>query len=200
MRLTNSVVLSAAMVGAVLSACGPAGQPRIYRVAIDVSPITTLADPQCFHSNMTNNADTIVDTQYRSETQWVVWDAAEQKQFLDMGNSKFNLGDAPTITVSDSIEGGQNVFTANRQELLRGLITEQRSTTITVNFSDLGATPTGTIALDAQYQCANAQATCPSDPLQRSCKATLNWVARKIEVQQLAPYTPVGGGINVSTR
>lgn len=182
-----------------LTACGPAGQPRIYRVAVDTTPVQNLNNPQCFKGNMPNLNQITQEQNYRQEAVWVIWDAAESKQYLDMGNSTFTMADSPTIKVTDLIEGTQNVFSATRQQQDRGNIIELQTTNVVTTLSDLNATPTGTIALNAQYQCQNGSAPCPAEPNKRSCNVTLNFWARKIEVQQTANYTPAGTGISAST-
>jgi hypothetical protein len=194
------VLVSGVAMGACFTGCGPAGQPRVFRVAIDTSPITSLTDPQCFTGNMPNVTDTVSEVAYRQEAIWVVWDAAEGKQYLDMGNTRFKMGDSPQIEVTDLIEGANNTFSGNRQELTRGLLIEQRSTGIVTTFNDLNATPSGTISLNAQYQCQDGSLRCPNEPAQRSCRVSLKFLARKIDVQQTTVYAPTGSGITATTR
>ncbi len=200
MRNTLAALVTGLAMIAFFTGCGPTGQPRVFRVAIDTSPITSLTDPQCFTGNIPNVTDTISEVAYRQEAIWVVWDAAEGKQYLDMGNSKFKLGDSPEIDVTDLIEGANNTFSGNRQQLTRGLLIEQRSTGIVTTFSDLNATPTGTISLNAQYQCQDGSVRCPNEPAQRSCRQQLTFLARKLDVQTTAIISPVGSGITASTR
>ncbi len=175
------------------------GQPRVYRVALDITPIKTLQDPQCFKANMPPTALTVQEQNYRTETTWVVWDGADSKQFMDMGLSKFTLADSPQVVVDDLIEGADRAFTATRVRTLRSTITELEKTIVIANWNDLNATPTGTLVIDSSYQCANGTSNCPNEPNKRSCKQTLNFWARKIEVSQTTGVSNQGGGLSVTT-
>jgi hypothetical protein len=191
----------AALATTSLFACGPAGQPRIFRVAVDVTPVKTLNDPQCFKGNMPNLNQITQEQNFRKEAIWVVWDAAESKQYLDMGTAtSFTLADSPTINIDNLIEGAANVFSATRQESDLGAIRELRTTNVVTTFNDLNATPTGTVQLNAQYQCQDAANKCPNEPNQRSCRAQLNFWARKIEVSQATGYSSEGTSISEKTR
>jgi hypothetical protein len=190
----------AAVASASLFACGPAGQPRIFRVAVDVSPVKTLNDPQCFRGNMPNLNQVTQEQNFRAEAIWVVWDAAESKQYLDMGSTtSFTLGNSPEIKIDNLIEGTANAFSATRQESDIGTIREMKTTTVVTAFNDLNATPTGTVVLDAKYQCQDGNQQCPQNPAFRSCHAQLNFWARKIEVTQSTGYSSEGTSIKAST-
>jgi len=175
------------------------GQPRVYRVAVDVTPIKALQEPQCFRANMPPSNVTVQEQNYRSETSWVVWDGAEAKQFMDMGLTRFTLGDSPEVVIDDLIEGADRSFTATRVRTLRSSITELEKTIVIANWNDLGASPVGTLDIDSSYQCADGTAKCPNEPNKRSCKQKLNFWARKVEVNQTTGYTSQGGGLTVST-
>jgi hypothetical protein len=189
------------LVGLLLTGCN-AGQPRIFRVALDTGPVKGLQDPQCFHGNMPNLSTIVQDTSLIAELNWVVWDGADQKQFLDMGTESFSLADAPTIVVDEMIVGGSNTFSGTRVQQDRNGIIELQTTTVTAAFSDLGPTPTGTLDLDAKYQCQDGDSShkCPSEPNKRSCHTQLNFWARKVDVSQTTAYSNVGSGLTVSTR
>lgn len=181
--------------------CGPAGQPRIFRVAIDTTPVKTLNKPECFKGNMPNLNQITQEQNFRKEATWVVWEAAEKKQYLDMGSAtRFTLADAPTINVDNLIEGADNVFSATRQQQDRGAIIELSTTNIVTTFADLGATPTGTVQLNAQYQCQSATSPCPAEPSKRGCSAQLSFWARRIEVSQNTNYAPEGTSITETTK
>ena len=172
------------------------GQPRIYRVAVDKTPVRTIAVPSCFrNNNLPAGRGNITEQNYRSEEEWVIWNGADQTEYLDIGTQTYNLGDAPTIRISDVIEGSEKTFSAlrNEQKPIADQYTEARQTQISVKFNDYSAVPVGTIALNAQYACIKGRSDCPvgdaSPQDAASCSSSLNFVARKIDVQQLTAYT-----------
>jgi hypothetical protein len=171
------------------------GQPRIYRVAVDATPVRTIAVPSCFrNNNLPAGRGNITEQNYRSEDEWVIWNGTDQTEYLDLGTQTFNLGDAPTIRIADVIEGTDKTFSAlrNEQKPIADQYTEARQTQISVKFNDYSAVPTGTIALNAQYACIKGRADCPvgdaSPQDAASCSSSLNFVARRIDVQQLTAY------------
>lgn len=171
------------------------GQPRIYRVAVDETPVRTIAVPSCFrNNNLPAGRGNITEQNYRSEDEWVIWNGVEQTEYLDLGTQTFDLGDAPTIRVSDLIEGTDKTFSAlrNVQKPIGDSYTEARQTQISVKFNDYSFAPVGTIALNAQYACIKGRADCPvgdaSPADAASCSSQLNFVARRIDVQQLTAY------------
>lgn len=171
------------------------GQPRLYRVAVDATPVRTIAVPSCFrNNNLPAGRGNITEQNYRSEDEWVIWNGTDQTEYLDLGTQIFNLGDAPTIRVSDLIEGTDKTFSAlrNEQKPIADQYTEARQTQISVKFNDYSAVPVGTIALNAQYACIKGRADCPvgdaSPQDAASCSSSLNFVARRIDVQQMTAY------------
>lgn len=65
-----------------------AGQPKLYRIAIDETPIRTIANPSCFRGNiLPSGRGTLTEVNYRKEDEWVIWDSLD-KQYLDMGDRK----------------------------------------------------------------------------------------------------------------
>jgi hypothetical protein len=171
------------------------GQPRIYRVAVDETPVRTIAVPSCFrNNNLPAGRGNITEQNYRSEDEWVIWNGVDQTEYLDLGTQTFDLGDAPTIRVSDLIEGTDKTFSAlrNVQKPIGDSYTEARQTQISVKFNDYSFAPVGTIALNAQYACIKGRADCPvgdaSPADAASCSSQLNFVARRIDVQQLTAY------------
>ena len=171
------------------------GHPRLYRVAVDVTPVRTIAVPSCFrNNNLPAGRGNITEQNYRAEDEWVIWNGTDQTEYLDLGTQTFNLGDAPTIRVSDLIEGTDKTFSAlrNEQKPIADQYTEARQTQISVKFNDYSAVPTGTIALNAQYACIKGRADCPvgdASPQDAArCSSSLNFVARRIDVQQLTAY------------
>jgi hypothetical protein len=172
------------------------GQPRIYRVAIDQTPVLTIAVPSCFrNNNLPAGRGNVTEQNYRLEDEWVIWNGTDTTEYLDLGTQTFNLGDAPTIRVTEVIEGTDKTFSAlrNEQKPIADQYTEARQTQISVKFNDYSFSPTGTIALNAQYACIKGRADCPvgdaSPQDAASCSSSLNFVARKIDVQQMTAYT-----------
>lgn len=171
------------------------GQPRIYRVAVDETPVRTIAVPSCFrNNNLPAGRGNITEQNYRSEDEWVIWSGVDQTEYLDLGTQVFNLGDAPTIRVNDLIEGSDKTFSAlrNEQKPISDFYTEARQTQISVKFNDYSFAPTGTIALNSQYACIKGRNDCPVGDLSpsdaASCSSQLNFVARRIEAQHITAY------------
>lgn len=171
------------------------GQPRIYRVAFDLTPVLTIAVPSCFrNNNLPAGRANTTEQNYRTENEWVIWNGTDQTEYLDLGPQQFILGDAPTITISEVIEGIEKTFSAQRtvQKPIADQYTEARQTKISVKFNDYSFAPAGTIALEAQFACINQRGVCPTgnDSPQdaASCSSSLNFVARRIEAQQTTAY------------
>lgn len=171
------------------------GQPRIYRVAVDQTPVRTIAVPSCFrNNNLPAGRGNITEQNYRVEDEWVIWNGVEQTEYLDLGTQVFNLGDSPTIRVSDLIEGTDKTFSAlrNEQKPISDFYTEARQTQISVKFNDYSFAPTGTIALNSQYACIKGRNDCPVGDLSpadaASCSSQINFVARRIDAQQGTSY------------
>jgi hypothetical protein len=172
------------------------GQPRIYRVAVDLTPVKTIAVSSCYrNNNLPTSRVSTSEQNYRSEDEWVIWNGVDQTEYLDLGTQSFDLGDAPTIRVTDVIEGTDKTFAALRteQKPVSDLYTEARQTQISVKFNDYSFAPTGTIALNAQYACLKGRADCPigdaSPQDAASCSSQINFVARRIDAQQLTAYS-----------
>lgn len=193
------------------------GQPRIYRVAIDGTPVSTIAVSSCFRNNNLPSDRGNTDEQFfRAEAEWVIWSGVvvngAQVEYLDMGDTslgapgsgvragQFKLGDAPVITVGALIEGTDKTFTASRHEQkpIGSRYTEIRQTQISVKFDDYSFSPTGTVALGAQFACTDRDIPCPgkgstpssdAPPDAASCSSSIKFVARRIEAQQITPYS-----------
>jgi hypothetical protein len=183
MRSIKAVVFG---VLSVLSVAGcNSGQPRIYRVALDEG---TPIQSSCRKDSTTSNPLVVTQENFRAQDEWVVWDGAST-QYLDLGKQEWKLGDAPKIEVEDLIEGSNKVFTATRFVTLNvpGL-TEKRTTQVSVTWSDFGAAPTGTIDLQARYECQGCPVPNPA-PDAASCSTTIKFSARRIDA---APTTEYG--------
>lgn len=171
------------------------GQPRIYRVSVDMTPVRTIAVPNCFrNNNLPAGRGNLTEQGYRAEDEWVIWTGVEQTEYLDLGTQTFNLGDAPTIRVADLIEGKDKVFSAvrNEQKPIGDQFTEVRQTQISVSFNDYSAAPTGTMSLNSQYACIRGRIDCPlgeaSAADAATCTSSLSFVARRIDAQQMTFY------------
>lgn len=200
MRL--STVFFAALAFVSLVGCG-GNQPRVFRISLDRTPEKSISNPSCYKDSRLPGGGTTTEVNYREERYWVIWDgvdaAGTAKQFLDLARPTFKLGDSPTITVTGLVEGSDRTFSAQRNitnNFPGGIqATETRQTIVTVTFSDLNNTPTGTVSLNAQYACVPGQQQCPTPnpiPDSVSCQTTLNWSGRKIEGQQIIAYQPEG--------
>lgn len=199
MRSMKLVALSAVSLLALVG-CNN-GQPRIYRVAVDKTPIRTIAVPSCFrNNNLPAGRGNITEQNYRDEDEWIIWqgnlnEQNKQIEYLDLGTQAFDLGDAPTIRVSDLIEGTEQTFSAlrNEQKPIGSDYTEARQTQISVKFNDYSFVPTGTIALSAQYACIRGMIECPTGNASpadaASCSSNLNFVARRINAEQITNFT-----------
>lgn len=198
MRFMKPVVL-AALSFVALTGCNN-GQPRIYRVAIDETPIRTIAVPSCFrNNNLPAGQGNRTEQNYRSEKEWVIWAGLDQTEYLDLGNQQYKLGNAPLIDIKDLIEGTNKTFSALRsvQEPEGDSYTYARQTQIQVTWDDYSYSPKGTIALNAQYACIRNRIDCPGTGTTpsdlapadaASCQSTINFVARAIDAQRITAY------------
>jgi hypothetical protein len=191
---SSKLVIPGALALLMLVGCN-SGQPRLFRIAIDETPIRTIANPACFRGNtLPSGRGTLIETNFRKENQWVIWDGVD-KQYLDMGQQTWKLGDAPTIEVSDLIEGGaERTFSAQLLAVtpFPGLdATESRQTQVVVSWNDYSAAPSGTIGLSAAYACVAGRDQCPNPnptPDSVSCSAVLTFFGRRIDVTQTMNY------------
>ncbi len=171
------------------------GQPRLYRVALDETPVLTVNTPTCFrNSELPQGRNNTTEQNYRSEDEWVIWNGVDQTEYLDLGTQAWTLGNAPTIRVTDLIEGTNKVFNASRnvQTPVSDQYLELRQTTVSATFDDYSAVPVGTVSLNAQFACTKVRGDCPTGlnlaQDAASCTANLKFVARRIDVQQLTAY------------
>lgn len=195
----RSLVLSALAVVA-MSGCN-AGMPRLWRIAIDNTPLYNITDSGCYvDKQLPTNRQLINEVNFRDESEWVIWDGdtgtdGKTKQYLDIGTKQIRLAEAPVINVTALIEGNSTdkEFTGQRNEV-RTVTTynESRQTQITIKWNDYGQSPTGTVRLDARFACAGTN--CPSRPPSdgANCAAQLNFVGRRIETQAMTVYGNTG--------
>ncbi len=172
--------------------CGPS-QPRIYRVAIDLSPMTDAALPASCFIDQAKPADVVSAQNLRLEKEWVVWDGASPKAYLDQnGGTPWKLGDATPIDIVEMIEGSDKSFTGSKTRTTTSAapayaLTEQASVNIT--FEQWSQVSNGTLVLSSQYSClANPQTNCPANRV--SCgPITLPFVARRVDTTKTSVYT-----------
>jgi hypothetical protein len=194
----RSSVFFAVVALAALSGCNN-GQPRIYRVAVDTTPLRTIADPSCYKNSQLPSGDQITEVNYRQEHQWVIWDSGDGKQYIDIGQVSFKLGDSPKIDVTDMIETSQSgTFQGSRNETntapgnAGSMVNETRQTSITVTFNDEGAAPAGNVQLRAQYACVGNCFQPNPTPDSVSCATQLSFEAHRIDTSRIEAYSPVG--------
>ncbi|MBX5484212.1 MAG: hypothetical protein IRZ16_20490 [Myxococcaceae bacterium] len=192
--MRSSIALAVAATAVALSACNT-GQPRIYRVAVDLSPVLNLP-PTCFSNNEIPGGTVRQSvTNWRGEYEWVIWDGVDGKQYLDLGEgATFDLGDAAPISVVGVIEGQDNTFVGT--ETISRLPDNNnysyvRTKVITVTFNDQGASPTGTVDLNSSYTCTNCADGETEQPGNKNCSTRLNFTARRIDA---SPTTGYGSG------
>ena len=150
-----------------MSGCN-SGMPRLWRIAIDSTPLSNIADSGCYvdkqrrrhrqhdHEHRRDN--------FRARVEWVMWDGdtgtdGEIKQYLDIGSKSIGSAEAPAITVTALIEGNatDKQFTGQRNEVrqsLPGARQREPSHADHHHVDDYGLSPTGTVRLDARYVCA----------------------------------------------
>lgn len=197
MRLRVAVIVGSLSCLGLVACSG--GEPQIYRVAIDETPIRTLTIPSCFKGNVVPNDRQSVDEQnFRKDDDWAIWDGAD-KQYLDLGSQQWKLGSAPTIDVGDLIEGsgvanaaGKYEFSARRtQNSQSGNVQESRQTTVTVTWDDYSAAPTGNIQLTSTYACVGQDCNAISGavPDSASCSLAINFAARRVDAQPMTMYS-----------
>ncbi len=196
----RSSVFFAVLALAAFSGCNN-GQPRIYKVALDKTPLRTIADPSCYKNSQLPSGDQVTEVNYRVDAQWVIWDTGDGKQYLDIGTAQFKLGDAPTISVSDMIETSQaGTFQGSRNEtntaagagIPPSTVNETRQTSITVTFNDEGAAPSGNLQLRAQYACVGNCLQPNPSPDSVSCATQLSFEARRIDTSRIEAYSATG--------
>jgi hypothetical protein len=166
-----------------VGAQGPKGDPSLdpsstyYRVAVDISALANLP-PSCFLNNTVPTIKTIT-TNLRAEQSWNVWTAADNKQYLDVGNFSVTLGHADPVVIGGLVEGSANVFSAQivQQKLPDpgSTYTYTKTTSAIFTLDSVGETPKGTIDLSSQYTCTS----CTNNDNKVNCAAKLTFNARR---------------------
>jgi hypothetical protein len=199
-----SLLLVGALSSFALSGCN-AGQPRMYRVAVDNTNERNVGTPTCYIGNQVPSTPPNTYTNYYTEGQWTIWGGAKNAEYLDLAHASFKLADSHAIDTYGIIEGENKKFSGNRTwfEFQPGVdnngnpvtvFTYAYSTTVTVTFNDYSFSPEGTIDLSATYQCQRGTTDCPGQgnntdrPPATSCATTLPFVGRLIDAQAITPY------------
>ncbi|HZH13507.1 MAG TPA: hypothetical protein VE057_03995 [Archangium sp.] len=169
MRSTLHAV-AAVMVGGLMG-CGQ--QPQYYRVSIDRAPLANLP-ASCYSSGTVPTDDRTVNVV--DVGQWIIWDGVEDRQYLQVGDIDYRLGDARVqLTVGDAIvstEADKPTFTVERTQT-----GPNRTTRATYTFDKLGETAEGSIALS--YACSGGTGCAPN------CDASLRFVGRRVNAEPM---------------
>ncbi|MCA2980759.1 MAG: hypothetical protein INH41_13755 [Myxococcaceae bacterium] len=210
----NSVKLLGAVAATLLVTGCNTGQPRIWRVAYDTSRFVFVENSACYIGNRVPQART-QQTGYRRDANWVLWDGVtdaqgQLKQYLDIGNPTFKLGESPSVAVEDVIEGdsGKREFLATRQTQSFGPVPrrsiETRAGTVTVTWENYNPAAIGTLKVRSQYNCVDSGGGMPQDLCPRpnetpandaaNCEVSVDFVARRIDVTQGTEYGNNSGG------
>jgi hypothetical protein len=187
MRALKFALVAAVAITAV--GCNP-GQPRIYRVAIDDSPLASLP-PSCYLNNTIVPVRSI-KTNLRDQREWTLWDGLENKQYLDTNGYSLTLGQADPVSVGSMIEGADKVFsgqlvTQRLPDQANPNYTYTKTLSLVITVEDLGAAPKGTIDASSKYTCTNCT---NNDGKVPECSAKLNFSGRRVDGSNVNNYSP----------
>ncbi|MFL5351106.1 hypothetical protein [Archangium sp.] len=171
--------VAAVMVGGTMG-CGE--QPKYYRVAIDRAPLDNLP-ASCYRSGTppTEKTNNVVDV-----AQWVLWDGVEDRQYLQVGDINYSLGDASVrITTGDAIVSSEvdkkTTFTVERTQTDPARTTR---VTYTLDKESMG-TLEGTLSLS--YSCTGTTGCAPN------CDASLHFVGRQVDADSMIVVSNTAG-------
>lgn len=190
MYMRSMMLLATAAAAVALFGCN-SGQPRIYHVAVDPTPLLSLP-ASCFANNSTEmNTSRTTISNWRSEYEWVIWDGADGKQYLDLGGSThFDLGDAQPVDVIGLIEGQDGTFVGSETRVHLDTnnsgYTNTRTKSLTVTFEDQGAAPKGTLDLVSNYTCTNCADGETEMPGNKNCSTRLTFSGRRVDTQRIS--------------
>lgn len=203
------IALRTLVAAAVLALCAcNAGQPRAYRIALDKTFATNITDGNCFKNGEVTPPSESTSGLF-TEEQWVIWDGVTPDgtavQYLDFGKQTYKLGHSPAISFDELIRSNSTVnpglFTGTRLVSAStasgaGSFVQTATSIVTVSFSDLGNSPSGTLTLDSRYACGTVNGgVCPNEQFvadPKSCLVVLPFSARKIDAARIAGYTEEG--------
>lgn len=162
--------VAAVLVGGTLG-CGE--QPKYYRVSIDRAPLDNLP-ASCYRSGTTptDKTNNVVDV-----AQWVLWNGVEDRQYLQVGNIDYSLGDARVrIDVGDAIVSSEvdkkTTFAVERTQA-----DPARTTRATYTLDKTGETIEGTLSLS--YSCTGTTGCAPN------CEASLHFVGIHLDADPM---------------
>ncbi len=188
----RSVSVLFAAAAAFLMACN-SGQPTTYLIALDPTPLGTLASA-CYVDNSapgtTPGSTRNTAQNFRGEMTWVIWDGNDGFEYLDMGGVSFPLGNAEAITVSSLIQGQDDTFSGQQTAVTltdNNGFSATRNKSITVTFDKRGTAPSGRIALNSSFQCSNC-GEMMSQSGNRSCSTDLTFDGRRVDVDRIAAH------------
>ncbi len=176
----NRLALAALAASTLLLGCDP--QPNVYKVAIDTSPLNSLP-AECYASGSTPPT-TVTTTNVVDEQTWTWWPGVDKTSYLQVGSlSGYNLASAADIAIGDTIQGEDKTFTATRIVASTTGTADTNTQTVKITLKDApGATIQGTMFLRSEHTCS------PSQCSRRTCEVTMNFVGRRLSVQQSATY------------
>jgi hypothetical protein len=171
------------------------GQPRLYRIAVDETPVQRENLAQTCFRTPPPGGITIRSTyqNVKFDSEWAVWDGAESKQFLDTAGRGWLLGDAPAVTLDgDLIESTDPLTFLGAKTITKTSANPNYTSTRTFNikaaFAELGASARGNLEVSTTYSCSGA---CPDSRIENtvSCAVTLPFSGRRIDAQRMSGYS-----------
>ncbi len=174
--MSASRIALAAIAALSLSACGP--DETIYLIALDKTPLSQL--PGTCYVGGTVPSDLTSTVGLFDDLTWSLFNGTDNNQYLDVGTNfgnAYRLGDAPSVSFSGLVQGKDKVFTASTTRLTNPGGTPRTDThTLTIKFTDLGATAKGTVVLDSKVECSGCGVP--------SCAVTMGLDGRQVATQQ----------------
>ena len=168
--VTTRAVSLASGAAALLLACGP--QPTTYLVAVDQSGLNSLAG-SCYINGVPPANPTVFAPLVQHE--FTFWEGAQSKKYLQVDRISVPFPSNDQFAFNGLSEGGPKQWVYNGTNNRGNNTTETRN--MELNFTDLGATLVGSIAVTDTY-------ACPSPPCGfQNCSVTLNLNGRQIETQ-----------------
>lgn len=182
-------VLIAAGAVALLALVGCGGSnARTYSIAYDSSAAQNLP-PSCYLNNTVPNKKVEL-TNERQQLAFVIWDGTEGKQYLDISDKTWQLGNAEPVIIEGLIESTDGkVFSGTRTA--RTLpdpgsanpnFSDTQVSTVTVSFDEIGGTAKGSIALKSDYTCTS----CQNNGGKVNCSAQYTFSGRRVDYSNIA--------------
>ena len=183
MRSTTWAVKCAVMMVALgmsgLVGCG-SEQPEMYRVAVDVSPLTSLP-ASCYVDGRAPNSGNRTEG-VMLPGQWLLWKGIDEQRYLEPGDFSLQLGDAGEVQLNGlGLNGRVGEEMVYGSELVRVFSEQTRRQQIVVRFDELGASMKGRMELS--LSCSAGTLPCPPD-----CSVTLPFSGRRLDVDAETLY------------